>query len=144
MNTNAAQVLVRLMEIRKERLALASKRAMQDHVRASDFSRQVDAYAQEYQQSWSRAVTQGDVVAQLQAQSAFGARLQSTALEQRHEAQALHQESQRALDKVVEAHERLKVLQQWLARQKSHARAQNMRRDERELEDRIQAGRASR
>jgi flagellar export protein FliJ len=140
MNTNAAQVLVRLMEIRKQRLALVSARALQDHLKASNFSRQVDAYSAEYLQSWSKAVTQGDEVAQLQAQSAFGARLQDTAVAQRHEAQALAQESQRALDKVVEAHERLKVMQSWLERQHSQARALRTRREERDLEDRIQAG----
>ena len=144
MNTNAAQVLVRLMEIRKERLAMVSKRAQQDHLKASNFSRQVDAYAQEYEQSWSQAVIQGDLVGQLQAQSAFGARLHSTAMEQRNEVHSLAQESRRALDKVVEAHERLKVMQQWLARQKSDARALTARREERQLEDRIQASTAQR
>jgi flagellar biosynthesis chaperone FliJ len=144
MNANAAKVLLRLMEIRKERLAIASKRAAQDHMRAANFSRQVDAYAEEYQQSWSVAVTRGDVVAQLQSQSAFGARLQSTAVEQQREAQARAQDSQRALENVVEAHERLKVMQEWLARQQSHAREQRTRREERDLEDRIQAGGARR
>lgn len=144
MNTNAAEVLLRLMEIRKERLAMASKRALQDHLKASNFSRQVDAYANEYQQSWGRAVTNGDVVAQLQAQQAFGARLHSTAAEQRIEAQALEQESHRALDKVLEAHERLKVMKEWLARQKSQTREHHARREERDLEDRIQAGRVQR
>ena len=139
MDDRAMAMLLRLLELRKERAAMASRRAQQDFLKAQSFSQQVDAYAREYDQNWSRSVVQGDQVAQLQTQAAFTNRLQATAQEQRQEAHLLEQESQRALSKVVQESDRARVVRQWLERQKAHQMAQQARREERVLEDILQA-----
>lgn len=139
MDDRAMGMLLRLLELRKERAAIASRRAQQDFLKAQSFSQQVDAYAREYDQNWSRSVVLGDQVAQLQTQAAFTNRLQSTAQEQRHEAHLLEQESQRALSKVMHESERAQVVRQWVERQKAQKKAQLAKREERQLEDIIQA-----
>lgn len=139
MDERAMAILLRMLELRKERAAMASRRSQQDFLKAQNFSQQVDAYAREYDQIWSRSVVHGDQVAQLQTQAAFTNRLQATAQEQRQEADLLGQESQRALSKAVQESDRAKVVRQWLERQKNLKSSQAARRAERELEDIIQA-----
>ena len=139
MEDRAIVMLLRLLEQRKERAAIVSRRAQQDFLKAQSFSQQVDAYAREYDQNWSRSVVHGDQVAQLQTQAAFTNRLQATAEEQRQEARALEQESLRALTKVMQESDRAQAVRQWLARQKAQKNAELARREERQLEDIIQA-----
>ena len=139
MDPRAMALLLQMLELRKERAAMASRRARQDFLKAHSFSQQVDAYAQEYDRNWSRSVVNGDEVAHLQSQAAFTNRLQVTAGEQRLEAQALERESQVALSRVAQEAERVQAVRQWMLRQDRRRRAEQDRRDERTLEDVLQA-----
>lgn len=139
MDGRAMALLLRMLEIRKERAAMASRSAQQAYLKAKNFSQQVDAYAHEYDLNWARSVSQGDRVDHLQAQAAFTDRLQDTAAEQRQEAHHLEQESQRALSKVVQESERVRAIRQWQDRQTKIQKLQQARREERAMEDVIQA-----
>lgn len=132
-------LLMRMLEIRKERAAMASRRARQDFLKAQDFSQQVDAYAQEYDDNWSRSVVKGDQVEYLQTQAAFTNRLQATAAQQREEARLLENESQRVLGKAVQESERLRIVREWLIRQQRQKASEQDRRLERQMEDVLQS-----
>lgn len=139
MDDRAMALLLRMLEIRKERAAMASRSAQQAFLKARHFSQQVDAYAHEYDLNWAKSVSQGDRVDHLQAQAAFTDRLQDTATQQRLEAQLLEQESLRALSKVVQESERVRAIRQWQDRQATMQKSQLARREERAMEDVIQA-----
>lgn len=132
-------LLMRMLEIRKERAGMASRRARHDFLKAQDFSQQVDAYAQEYDDNWSRSVVKGDQVEYLQTQAAFTNRLQATAAQQREEARLLENESQRALGKAVQESERLRIVREWLMRQQRQKASEQDRRQERQMEDVLQS-----
>lgn len=144
MEERAVALLVRLLDLRKERAALASRRAQQEFLKARDFSQQVDAYACEYDEHWARSVVRGDQVEHLHNQAAFTDRLQATAAQQRDEARWLEGESQRALSKAVQEAERLRALREWMQRQQRQRQVQAERLQERALEDVLQARRGSR
>ena len=118
---------------------MASRRARHDFLKAQDFSQQVDAYAQEYDDNWSRSVVKGDQVEYLQTQAAFTNRLQATAAQQREEARLLENESQRALGKAVQESERLRIVREWLMRQQRQKASEQDRRQERQMEDVLQS-----
>ena len=139
MQERSMGVLLRLLELRKERAAMDSRRARQNFLKAENFSQQVQAYAREYDQNWSQAVVKGDQVTHLQAQAAFTNRLQSTAAEQWHEARVLEKESQLALGKAVQEADRVQAVRQWMQRQKNQKTAQMAKREERVMEDVLQS-----
>lgn len=138
MDNRAVLMMVKLLEQRKERAAMASRRARNDFLKAQHFSQQVDDYAQEYDQMWARQVVQGDQVANLQVQAAFTDRLQATAAEQRQEAMVLERESHKAISQAMYEANRLQALNQWLERSRQQRKAEALRREERAIEDVIQ------
>lgn len=135
MNHKAFALMLRLMEIRKDRAVAKSRKAQADFLSSKNTSDQLQSYASEYDAQWVRSAHQGDSAMMLHTSAAFGQNLNSTTATQLAETRALERTSQRALQQALQDSQRMKVLQDYIARRKAQLRAEAEKREQRHLED---------
>lgn len=137
MSNKAFDLMLKLLEMRKERSAMASRQASYAFQRAKSFSNQIDEYAKEYDAFWLNSVQKGDVAMQLQVQAAFGDRLQATAREQRSELSVLEQESRLATQKALVEADRVKTMRAYLAKRRLKVLSEMDKRAQTALDDQL-------
>lgn len=135
MSRSAFELMLQLMEIRKDRSVARSRKAQSDFLSSKNISDQLQAYAAEYDAQWVQSARQGDTVMMLQTSSSFGQNLNATAANQGSETRILEQTSQRALQQALQDNQRMKVLQDYIDRRKALIRATSEKRAQRELDD---------
>ena len=139
MKRNFFDLMLGLLKVRKDRAVAQSRRVQGELQRVQGFKNQLDGYAQEYETQWLSAAREGDSVRNLQVQMDFGLRLRDTARAQEPELNALTQQAAKATQHALAETERLKTLQAFQARQKIKASLELERKEQRELEDLLQA-----
>lgn len=139
MTTKAFELLLKLMEIRKDRAVGKSRKAQTDFLSSKNISDQLHTYAAEYDAQWVRSAQQGDTAMMLHTSAAFGQNLNSTAANQQAETRALEKTSQRALKQALQDSQRVRALQDYIARRKALLRTESEKREQRHLEDDLSA-----
>jgi flagellar biosynthesis chaperone FliJ len=135
MSHKAFDLMLKLMEMRKDRSVAKSRKAQADFLSSKNISDQLKTYATEYDAQWVRAAQQGDSVMMLHTSASFGQNLNATAATQSAETRALEKTSQRALQQAMQDSQRIKVLQDYIARRKALTRKALEGREQRQLED---------
>ena len=135
MSRSAFDLMLKLMEIRKDRAISKSRKAQSDFLSSKSISDQLQTYASEYDVQWVQSAKQGDSVMLLQTSASFGQNLNSTAANQRLETRILEQVSQRAVQQALQDSQRTRVLQDYINRRKALISANSEKRAQRELED---------
>ena len=135
MSHKAFDLMLKLMEMRKDRSVAKSRKAQADFLSSKNISDQLKTYATEYDAQWVRASQQGDSVLMLHTSASFGQNLNATAATQSAETRALEKTSQRALQQAIQDSQRIKVLQDYIARRKALTRKAIEAREQRQLED---------
>lgn len=139
MNRRVFDLLLQMLQLRKEREMAQSRRVQAEYQRVKSFSDQISGYAREYEEQWTNTARLGGTVLDLQAQSDFGRRLHATAQSQAPEVNALDLKRKAALEQALRAAERAKALERWIQRRKLESRQDTERAQEKEQEDALQA-----
>lgn len=142
--SRAFEWMLKLVELRRERSVNQARRARQDHARSLEFTQQLQHYAAEYDTQWSQVAQNGDSVLQLRTASAFGENLRGTARAQAQETDKLQAHSQKMLDKALQDTRRVDAMSEYMAKQKALRRATREHREQKDLEDDLNARRARR
>jgi flagellar biosynthesis chaperone FliJ len=132
-------LLVHMLQVRKDRASMAYRRVQAELQRVKGFKDQLTEYAQEYQGKWLDSARSGDTVQHLQVQMDFERRLRDTARAQEPEIKALSQRSQEATQQALNESQRLKTAQEFRRRKQLIAQAQRERAQSKEEEDLLQA-----
>ena len=140
--SRAFEWMLKLVEIRRDRSVNQSRRAQQEFVRSREFSQQLQGYAAEYDQQWSQVAQRGDSALMLHTTSSFGDNLRSTATAQTQETDKLQAHSHKLLQQALQDTRRVEALQNYMARQQSLRRAMAERREQKQLEDDLNARRS--
>ena len=136
--------VLKLVEMRRDRSVNQARRARQDYARSREFTEQLNQYASEYDKQWSQVAQSGETVLQLRTSSAFGENLRDTARMQGQETDKLRDHSQKMLDKALQDSRRVEAIEQYMAKQKAQRRAAREHRENKDLEDDLNARRARR
>jgi flagellar biosynthesis chaperone FliJ len=139
MSQRAFEVLLKMLAMRKDRSVARSKRAQAEFLRAKDFSDQLQTYAKEYQTQWLQTAEKGDSVLMMQTASSFGRQLADTAAGQQAQALTLGDRSQQAVQQALHDTQREKTLKDYLLRQRQLRSQSRDKREQRELEDVLNA-----
>jgi len=139
--SRAFEWMLKLVEMRRDRSVGQSKRARQEWARSQEFTQQLQGYAAEYDQQWAQVAHRGDTALMLHTTSSFGDNLRSTASAQAQETDKLQAHSQKLLQQALQDTRRVEALQNYMARQQSLRRAKAERREEKQLEDDLNARR---
>ena len=99
-------------------------------------------YAAEYDQQWTQVAQRGDTALMLHTTASFGENLRSTATTQAQETEKLQAHSQKLLQQALNDARRVEALQKYMARQQAMRRAMAEKRDQKQLEDDLNARRA--
>ena len=142
--SRAFEWMLKLVELRRERSVNQARRARQDHARSLEFTQQLQHYAAEYDTQWSQVAQHGDSVLQLRTASAFGENLRGTARAQAQETDKLQAHSQKMLDKALQDTRRVDAMSAYMAKQQALRRATREHREQKDLEDDLNARRARR
>lgn len=140
--SRAFEWMLKLVEMRRDRSVGQSKRAQQEFARSREFTQQLQGYAVEYDQQWAQVAQRGDSALMLHTTASFGDNLRSTASAQAQETDKLHAHSQKLLLQALQDTRRVEAMQNYMARQQSLRRAMAERRDQKQLEDDLNARRA--
>lgn len=138
----AMQWMLKLVEIRRDRSVTQSRRAQQEFTRSHDFTQQLQGYAAEYDQQWAQVAQRGDSALMLHTTASFGDNLRGTARVQAQETEKLQAHSQKLLQQALQDTRRVEAMQNYMARQQSLRRAMAERRDQKQLEDDLNARRS--
>ena len=138
----AFQWMLKLVEMRRDRSVSQSRRAQQEFARSREFTQQLQGYAAEYDQQWAQVAQRGDTALMLHTTSSFGDNLRSTASAQAQETDKLQAHSQKLLQQALNDARRVEALQKYMARQQEMRRAMAEKRDQKQLEDDLNARRA--
>lgn len=138
----AFEWMLKLVEIRRDRSVNQSRRAQQEFVRSREFSQQLQGYAAEYDQQWSQVAQRGDSALMLHTTAAFGENLRNTATAQTLETDKLQAHSHKLLQQALQDTRRVEALQNFMARQQSLRRVMAERREQKQLEDDLNARRS--
>jgi flagellar export protein FliJ len=138
----ALQWMLKLVEVRRDRSVSQSKRAQQEFARSHDFTQQLQGYAAEYDQQWAQVAQRGDSALMLHTTASFGDNLRNTASAQAQETEKLQAHSQKLLQQALQDTRRVEALQNYMARQQALRRAVAERREQKQLEDDLNARRA--
>lgn len=139
MKRNFFDLMLTMLKVRKDRAVAQSSRVQGELQRVQGFKKQLDGYAHEYETQWLTAAREGDSVRSLQVQMDFGLKLRDTARAQEPELAALTLQAAKAKQLALAETERLKTLQAFQARQKLKVSLDIERKEQRELEDLLQA-----
>jgi flagellar biosynthesis chaperone FliJ len=139
--SRAFEWMLKLVEMRRDRSVGQSKRARQEWARSQEFTQQLQGYAAEYDQQWAQVAQRGDTALMLHTTSSFGDNLRGTASAQAQETDKLQAHSQKLLQQALQDTRRVEALQNYMARQQSLRRAKAERREEKQLEDDLNARR---
>lgn len=138
----AFQWMLKLVEIRRDRSVTQSRRAQQEFARSREFTQQLQGYAAEYDQQWTQVAQRGDSALMLHTTASFGDNLRQTARGQAEETDKLQAHSQKLLQQALHDTRRVEAMQNYMARQQSLRRAMAERRDQKQLEDDLNARRS--
>lgn len=138
----AFQWMLKLVEIRRDRSVNQSRRARQEFVRSQEFTQQLQGYAAEYDQQWTNVAQRGDTALMLHTTASFGDNLRSTASAQAQETDKLQAHSHKLLQQALQDTRRVEAMQNYMARQQSLRRAMAERREQKQLEDDLNARRS--
>ena len=138
----AFEWMLKLVEIRRDRSVNQSRRAQQEFVRSREFSQQLQGYAAEYDQQWSQVAQRGDSALMLHTTASFGENLRNTATAQTLETDKLQAHSHKLLQQALQDTRRVEALQNYMARQQSLRRVMAERREQKQLEDDLNARRS--
>ena len=138
----AFEWMLKLVEIRRDRSVNQSRRAQQEFVRSREFSQQLQGYAAEYDQQWSQVAQRGDSALMLHTTASFGENLRNTATAQTQETDKLQAHSHKLLQQALQDTRRVEALQNYMARQQSLRRVMAERREQKQLEDDLNARRS--
>jgi len=138
----AFQWMLKLVEMRRDRSVSQSRRAQQEFARSREFTQQLQGYAAEYDQQWAQVAQRGDTALMLHTTASFGENLRSTATTQAQETEKLQAHSQKLLQQALNDARRVEALQKYMARQQAMRRAMAEKRDQKQLEDDLNARRA--
>lgn len=139
MSRHFFDLMLGLLRARKDRAVVQSRRAQGELQRVEGFKNQLDVYAQEYESQWLNAAQEGESVRNLRVQMDFGLRLRDTAKAQEPELMALKQQASKAKQQALAETERFNTFQAYWERQKQQAVLEMERKEQRELEDLLQA-----
>jgi len=137
----AFQWMLKLVEMRRDRSVSQSRGAQLELVRSREFTQQLQGYAAEYDQQWSQVAQRGDTALMLHTTASFGDNLRSTANARAQETDKLQVHSQKLLQQALSDARRVEALQKYMARQQAIRRAMAEKRDQKQLEDDLNARR---
>jgi len=131
----ALEILLALLNARKERSRAAARAASAEHRKASQLTNQVAQYSQDYDTQWERTATQGATVLDLQARAAFGSQLHHTLAAQQEALIASEQNSRFQLQQAFQDQRRAEVLGKYLTNKKRASDLAREKAETRTLED---------
>ena len=139
MKRHFLDLLIKMLQVRKDRATGSYRRVNSELQRVQGFKDQLTSYAQEYETQWVKAAQAGDTVQNLQVQMDFGRRLRVTAAAQEPEIEALTRKSGQATQQAVAENKRLKTVQEFQRRQKIKSDLELDRRQNKDMQDLLQA-----
>jgi flagellar export protein FliJ len=139
MSSQVYEWLLKLVELRRDRSVARSRRAQQDYLRSKQFSDELKGYSHEYDQQWQRTAAKGDSVLLLQTTASFGGHLHNTSQTQQQETKKLQGSSEQALQQALQDSRRAEALRNFMDRQKVQRRLAAERREQKALEDDLNA-----
>jgi flagellar biosynthesis chaperone FliJ len=139
MKSRALKSVLKLVQLKAEQSATVARQARVRFEQAKEFSDQVTAYTRDYVQEFSKSALQGEGAQMLQARSDFSARLHSTAQEQERQALQLQGQARVAVEHAYSQQARAKAMERFVKARDQQIRHEAERREDKELEDQIQA-----
>jgi flagellar biosynthesis chaperone FliJ len=139
MKPQTLRTVLQLTRLKADQSAVSAQQARSRLEEARSFSDQVQAYAQEYDQGYTKVASVGDSAMLLQERSQFNANLRKTAREQKEQVKALEQKAGAAIAHAMELHAKAQAMERFVQARRQKMAELAQLREAKEAQDVLQA-----